>query len=110
MLANASGDGNLTRTAPILSNTHHVGGSRPSARASVTRASALTGHTAHKGWCPSDVSAIAAPLPAAAINRGNRLSGSSGTSQGLTAKVLAPISRAHANPTLTPASGPAASP
>lgn len=53
---------------------------------------------------------MAAPVPAAAIKRSNRSSGSSGASHGLAARARAPCDMAHVSPTLTPASGPVASP
>ena len=94
----------------MLSNMSQVGGWAPPTSAVVTFSKALTGQTAHSGCLPSAVSAIAAPLPAAWMSRANRSSGSNGTSQGLTANAVAPDSRAHARPALTPESGPAGSP
>ena len=53
---------------------------------------------------------MAAPDAAAWMSRSNRLSGSNGTSQGLTAIPLAPRACAHSRPAFTPDSGPAGSP
>ncbi len=94
----------------MLSNMSQVGGCAPPANAAVTLAKAPTGQSAHNGWRPSGVSAIAAPPAAALMSRVKRSSGSNGTSHGLTAIALAPRLCAQVSPALTPARGPAASP